>query len=118
LLRVCSQNVRPLVQIKPRWPNKLPLIASFETRTEVDSVNGSLSKALIRRPVIEIPRRDRACRGGQQSLEIKSTVLSVLQMTLKNPRRLIAKPRFAEMRVCTISSCFYGHGSSLACIEW
>ena len=102
----------------PRGPSKLPLIASFETRTAVDSVYGCLSKALIQHPVIEIPRRARACHGGQQSFEIKSTVLSVLQMTLKNPRRLIAKPRFAEMRVCAISSYFYGHRSSLACIEW
>jgi hypothetical protein len=87
----------------------LPLVASFETRTEVDSVDGCLSKSLIRHPVIEIPRHDRACRRGQQSLEIKSTVLSVLQMTLKNPRRLVAKPRFAEMRACAILSYFYVH---------
>jgi hypothetical protein len=99
-------------------PSTLRLMASFETRKGVDSVDGCLSKALIRHSVIEIPRRARACRGGQQSFEIKSTVLSVLQMTLNNPRRLIAKPRFAEMRVCAISSYFYGHRSSLACIEW
>jgi hypothetical protein len=96
----------------------LPLIASLETRTEVDSVDGCLPKALVRHPLVEKARRHRACRGGQQSIEIKSAVLSVLQMTLKNSRRLMAKPRFAEMRVCVVSSYFYGHGSSLACIGW
>jgi hypothetical protein len=34
-------------------------------------------------------------------------------MTLKNPRPLIAKPRFAEMRVCAVSSYVYGCGSTL-----
>jgi hypothetical protein len=58
---------------------------------------------------VEIRAPDPARYAGQQSIEIKATVLSELYVSLNNARSLMAIPRLAEILVLCISKCVGRH---------
>jgi hypothetical protein len=58
---------------------------------------------------VEIRAPDPARYAGQQSIEIKATVLPELNVPLNNARSLMAIPRLAEILVLCISKCVGRH---------
>jgi hypothetical protein len=67
-----------------------------------------LSPTFVGRAV-EIRAPDPSRYAGEQSIDIKATVLSELYVSLNNARSLMAIPRLAEILVLCTSKCVGGH---------